>query len=63
MTKGPRRDVAVEVVVDRERCANNLIVAGEPLRIHFAGVRVEVPPGFDRATLAMTWELLRGSAC
>ncbi|UUO06180.1 hypothetical protein M4951_22835 [Blastopirellula sp. J2-11] len=52
-----------EVVVGDERRSIEFTATSEPLQIHFEDVRVEVPAGFDRATLAMTLDLLRGSAC
>ena len=65
-----RRDAAgnmmprfAEVVVRDQREEAALVANERPLQIHLDDVRIEVPTGFDSATLRTVLQLLRGESC
>lgn len=65
-----RRDAAAdvaprfaEVVVRDQREGSGSVAAGGLLQIHLEDARLEVPAGFDGATLRTVLQLLRGGSC
>ena len=65
-----RRDAAgnmmprfAEVVVRDQHEEAALVTNERPLQIHLDDARLEVPAGFDSATLHAVLQLLRGASC